>query len=157
MTLIYCLSYRFEPLDEDSFRTLQQSLISYVQSEYVYGSAESNASCMSSSYIDPFRNIHNDLQIFATSSRIHSHYSSYAHTSNSGQHSSPIFSLLFVSPSLPPSHNSIATSRFSFSTSYRRSLVKLQIKQSSLRGHSTLFGIRGTLASEMLSESEMRR
>lgn len=35
---------RFEPLDEDSFRTLQQSLISYVQSEYVYGSAESNAS-----------------------------------------------------------------------------------------------------------------
>ncbi|KAG1747210.1 armadillo-type protein [Suillus paluster] len=34
---------RFEPLDEDSFRTLQQSLVSYVQTEYVYGSAESNA------------------------------------------------------------------------------------------------------------------
>ncbi|EGN99272.1 hypothetical protein SERLA73DRAFT_54418 [Serpula lacrymans var. lacrymans S7.3] len=34
---------RFEPLDEESFRTLQQSIISYIQSEYVYGSAEANA------------------------------------------------------------------------------------------------------------------
>ncbi|OAX43155.1 ARM repeat-containing protein [Rhizopogon vinicolor AM-OR11-026] len=38
------LDNRFEPLDEDSFHTLQQSLISYVRSEYVYGSAESHAS-----------------------------------------------------------------------------------------------------------------
>ncbi|KIJ62794.1 hypothetical protein HYDPIDRAFT_113893 [Hydnomerulius pinastri MD-312] len=34
---------RFEPLDEETFRTLQQSIISYIQSEYVYGSAESTA------------------------------------------------------------------------------------------------------------------
>lgn len=38
------LDNRFEPLDDDSFRVLQQSLIGYIQSEYVYGSAESNAS-----------------------------------------------------------------------------------------------------------------
>ncbi|KAF9237674.1 armadillo-type protein [Melanogaster broomeanus] len=35
---------RFEPLDEETFRTLQQSIISYIQSEYVYGPAESAAS-----------------------------------------------------------------------------------------------------------------
>ncbi|EIW83859.1 ARM repeat-containing protein [Coniophora puteana RWD-64-598 SS2] len=34
---------RFEPLDEDSFCTLQQAFVSYIQSEYVQGSAESNA------------------------------------------------------------------------------------------------------------------
>ncbi|KAH7913226.1 armadillo-type protein [Hygrophoropsis aurantiaca] len=34
---------RFEPLDEESLHALRQSIISYLQSEYVYGSAESNA------------------------------------------------------------------------------------------------------------------
>ncbi|KAH7884716.1 armadillo-type protein [Phlebopus sp. FC_14] len=34
---------RFEPLDEETFRTMQQSIVSYIQSEYVYGSAESTA------------------------------------------------------------------------------------------------------------------
>ncbi|KII89963.1 hypothetical protein PLICRDRAFT_40145 [Plicaturopsis crispa FD-325 SS-3] len=34
---------RFEPLDEESFRTLQQSLMTYIQSEYVFGPAEANA------------------------------------------------------------------------------------------------------------------
>ncbi|KAI5998619.1 armadillo-type protein [Pisolithus albus] len=35
---------RFERLDDDTFRSLQESILSYIQSEYVYGSAESNAS-----------------------------------------------------------------------------------------------------------------
>ncbi|KAI9566771.1 armadillo-type protein [Boletus coccyginus] len=34
---------RFEPLDDETFRTVQQSIISYIQSEYVYGPAESTA------------------------------------------------------------------------------------------------------------------
>ncbi|KAL6302369.1 ARM repeat-containing protein [Sparassis latifolia] len=37
------LENRFEPLDEDSFQTLQQALVSYIQSEYIYGSAEADA------------------------------------------------------------------------------------------------------------------
>ncbi|KAG6813913.1 hypothetical protein H0H92_005762 [Tricholoma furcatifolium] len=34
---------RFEPLDAETFQTLQQALVSYIQSEYVVGSAESDA------------------------------------------------------------------------------------------------------------------
>ncbi|KAH8092595.1 ARM repeat-containing protein [Cristinia sonorae] len=34
---------RFDPLDQESFQTLRHSLISYIQSEYLYGAAESNA------------------------------------------------------------------------------------------------------------------
>ncbi|KAG5638768.1 pre-tRNA nuclear export protein [Sphagnurus paluster] len=34
---------RFEPLDDETFRTLQQALVSYIQSEYVGGSAEVDA------------------------------------------------------------------------------------------------------------------
>lgn len=41
------LQHRFEPLDEETFRTVQQSIISYIQSEYVYGPAESTATCVS--------------------------------------------------------------------------------------------------------------
>ncbi|KAJ8072513.1 pre-tRNA nuclear export protein [Marasmius tenuissimus] len=37
------LDNRFEPFDSESFQNLQQSLLSYVQSEYVYGSAEATA------------------------------------------------------------------------------------------------------------------
>ncbi|KAK7690696.1 pre-tRNA nuclear export protein [Cerrena zonata] len=37
------LDNRFEPLDPDSFQTLQQALISYIQTEYLYGPAEANA------------------------------------------------------------------------------------------------------------------
>ncbi|CAL1716709.1 unnamed protein product [Somion occarium] len=37
------LDNRFEPLDPESFQTLQQALISYIQSEYLYGPAEANA------------------------------------------------------------------------------------------------------------------
>ncbi|EMD34072.1 hypothetical protein CERSUDRAFT_117585 [Gelatoporia subvermispora B] len=37
------LDNRFEPLDEESFQSLRQALMSYVQSEYVYGSAEADA------------------------------------------------------------------------------------------------------------------
>ncbi|KAF9477931.1 ARM repeat-containing protein [Pholiota conissans] len=36
------LDNRFEPFDEDSFTTLQQALISYIQSEYVLGPAEAD-------------------------------------------------------------------------------------------------------------------
>nr|GAT60781.1 predicted protein [Mycena chlorophos] len=34
---------RLEPFDDESFRTIQQSLLSYIQSEYIYGSAEATA------------------------------------------------------------------------------------------------------------------
>ncbi|KAK7033114.1 Exportin-T [Favolaschia claudopus] len=34
---------RFEPLDAECFRTIQQSLVAYIQSEYVYGQAEANS------------------------------------------------------------------------------------------------------------------
>ncbi|KAF7330559.1 Exportin-T [Mycena venus] len=34
---------RFEPLDDECFRTIQQSLVAYIQSEYVYGPAEANS------------------------------------------------------------------------------------------------------------------
>ncbi|KAF8227304.1 ARM repeat-containing protein [Tricholoma matsutake] len=34
---------RFQPLDEETFQTLQQALVSYIQSEYVLGSAEADA------------------------------------------------------------------------------------------------------------------
>ncbi|THH14212.1 hypothetical protein EW146_g6092 [Bondarzewia mesenterica] len=37
------LDNRFEALDDDCFRTLQQSLMRYIQSEYLYGSAEASA------------------------------------------------------------------------------------------------------------------
>ena len=37
----------FEPLDDDTFQTLQQSLLNYIQSEYLFGSAEADASCES--------------------------------------------------------------------------------------------------------------
>jgi len=36
---------RSEPLDEKSFDTLRQTFLAYIQSEYTYGSAESNALC----------------------------------------------------------------------------------------------------------------
>lgn len=38
---------RFEPFDDESFQTIQRSLVSYIQSEYVYGSAEASAPCKS--------------------------------------------------------------------------------------------------------------
>ena len=41
------LQHRFEPLDDDTFRTMQQSILSYIQSEYLYGPAESTATCAS--------------------------------------------------------------------------------------------------------------
>ncbi|KAJ7756382.1 armadillo-type protein [Mycena maculata] len=34
---------RFEPLDDESFRAIQQSLVTYIQSEYIYGTAEAKA------------------------------------------------------------------------------------------------------------------
>ncbi|KAG7089605.1 pre-tRNA nuclear export protein [Marasmius oreades] len=37
------LDNRFEPFDPESFQTLQQALLSYVQSEYLYGQSEANA------------------------------------------------------------------------------------------------------------------
>lgn len=39
------LLQRFEPLDDEMFQTLRQSLLAYIQTEYLYGSAESTASC----------------------------------------------------------------------------------------------------------------
>ncbi|KDQ59267.1 hypothetical protein JAAARDRAFT_127823 [Jaapia argillacea MUCL 33604] len=37
------LDNRFEPLDDECFQTLQQSFVSYIQSEYLYGPAETSA------------------------------------------------------------------------------------------------------------------
>lgn len=34
---------KFEPLDDETVRSLQESILSYIQSEYIYGSAESDA------------------------------------------------------------------------------------------------------------------
>ncbi|KAF7971065.1 hypothetical protein HWV62_22119 [Athelia sp. TMB] len=64
---------RFEPLEEEAFRTLQQSLISYIQSEYLYGSAESSAAFLRNkfshtltlfflcTYVDQWPTFFNDL------------------------------------------------------------------------------------------------
>lgn len=41
----YNLYPSFEPSDEDGFQTLRQSLLNYIQSEYLFGPAESDASC----------------------------------------------------------------------------------------------------------------
>ena len=38
--------HSFDPLDEETFRTLQQSFMTYIQREFVYGSAEAGATCM---------------------------------------------------------------------------------------------------------------
>ncbi|KAI0749767.1 ARM repeat-containing protein [Daedaleopsis nitida] len=38
------LDNRFDPLDEEIFQTLRQSLLNYIQSEYLFGPAESDAS-----------------------------------------------------------------------------------------------------------------
>ncbi|PCH42166.1 ARM repeat-containing protein [Wolfiporia cocos MD-104 SS10] len=37
------LDNRFDPLDDESFQTLHQAVISYIRSEYLYGSAEADA------------------------------------------------------------------------------------------------------------------
>lgn len=37
---------RSEPLDDDSFRLLRETLLAYIQSEYLFGEAESAAPCM---------------------------------------------------------------------------------------------------------------
>jgi len=63
---------RFEPLDDESFRTLQKSLISYIQSEYLYGSAESTAPCAFPDMFNSHRKLKCDIeQSCATSSRTH--------------------------------------------------------------------------------------
>ena len=43
------LDNRCAPLEPESFRTLQQALVDYIQSEYLYGSAEATAACGSHS------------------------------------------------------------------------------------------------------------
>ena len=47
MDVVLRLYSRSDPLDNESFQLLRQSFISYMQSEYLYGSAEANASCES--------------------------------------------------------------------------------------------------------------
>lgn len=39
------LDSRYTPLPQETFQTLQQSLVDYIQSEYVHGQAEPGASC----------------------------------------------------------------------------------------------------------------
>ena len=41
------LDSKFEPLDPNTFQTLQQALVNYVQSEFIYGPAEASAPCES--------------------------------------------------------------------------------------------------------------
>ncbi|CDO78180.1 hypothetical protein BN946_scf184797.g6 [Trametes cinnabarina] len=38
------LDNRFEPLDDNTFETIRQSVLNYIQSEYIYGPAEADAS-----------------------------------------------------------------------------------------------------------------
>ncbi|KAH6913077.1 KapM protein [Coprinopsis sp. MPI-PUGE-AT-0042] len=38
------LDNKFDPLDQETFQTLQQAMLAYIQSEYVHGSAEATAS-----------------------------------------------------------------------------------------------------------------
>lgn len=38
--------YRVDPLDENTFQILQQGLFTYIQTEFVFGPAERNATCM---------------------------------------------------------------------------------------------------------------
>lgn len=45
------LDSKFERLDDDTFQTLQQGLVNYIQSEYIYGSAEASASCESNCHL----------------------------------------------------------------------------------------------------------
>lgn len=39
------LEGQFDPLDSDVFQVLQQALVTYIQSEYVHGSAEAESPC----------------------------------------------------------------------------------------------------------------
>ena len=41
------LDNKFEPMDAESFQTLQQGLVNYIRSEFLYGPAEATASCES--------------------------------------------------------------------------------------------------------------
>lgn len=43
------LESRSEALDADAFQAIQQGLVAYIQSEYLYGSAEAHATCESPS------------------------------------------------------------------------------------------------------------
>ncbi|KAF8896374.1 armadillo-type protein [Infundibulicybe gibba] len=66
---------RFEALDEESFRTFQQAFIAYIQSEYVHGSAEADATFLRNkfshtltlfflcTYVDQWPTFFNDIFI----------------------------------------------------------------------------------------------
>lgn len=86
------LEHKYEPLDEDSFRTLQQGLVSYIQSEYVYGPAETSASCEITLSILKRIETYQGFKSCAINSHIRSLCSSCAHTWTSGQLSLPISS-----------------------------------------------------------------
>jgi hypothetical protein len=81
------LFFSFDLLDMETFTTVQQAFVGYIQTEYVTGPAESGAPCTSPpirflsclSVLDQF---------FATSFRIHSHYFSSAPTRTNGHLSS---------------------------------------------------------------------
>lgn len=59
------LDSRFDPLTPAAFETLQQSLMAYIQSEYVHGSAEDGAAC------EPFL----CSRLWGSSLTVHSRYS----------------------------------------------------------------------------------
>jgi exportin-T len=42
------LDNRFESMDADSFQMIQQALVNYIRSEFIYGPAEASATCESS-------------------------------------------------------------------------------------------------------------
>ncbi|KAE9407804.1 KapM protein [Gymnopus androsaceus JB14] len=81
---------RFEAFDPESFQIIQQSLLSYIQSEYVYGSAEANATYLRNkfshtltlfflcTYVDQWQSFFADLFTFirpATGSTSNRHVS----------------------------------------------------------------------------------
>ena len=65
------LDSRFDPLSSDSFEVLRQSLMTYVQSEYVRGTAEAGAPCESVERLRMKFGVDCVLQIFEINSRIH--------------------------------------------------------------------------------------
>ena len=152
----------FEPLDDDTFQTLQQSLLNYIQTEYLFGPAESDASCECTRILrmtSPLVLTHGtpEPQSCGTSLRTHSLSSSYAHTSTNGRPSSPTSSRSSTHPNPPPPRRSTHTSPSFSSISSSRSLARLLIKWSRPRVNSIPPAMPATVVCETPCEIEMLR
>lgn len=108
----------FEPFDPESFQIIQQSLLSYIQSEYVYGPAEANATC-ELFFLNLLLHLLNRsfFKIYETNSPIPLPYSSFAHMLTNGSLFSPIYSPSYDQPQVHRIPPSIATFPCYFSIS----------------------------------------